>query len=264
MNEDPVLLRTDDDGIALLGINRPARLNALNHEVIDRLMAAFDEIAVDPAIGAVILTGQGDHAFSAGADIHGLARSLDQGIATVMRDFVQRGQRFTARIEAYPKPVIAAVNGLAYGGGCEVVEAASLAIASDRARFAKPEIDLGFPPPFGGSQRLPRLIGRKRALAMILTGDSISAAAARDIGLINDVVPHDRLLDEARALARRIMDKGPRPVAAALAAVTRGLNVAIGEGLAIEAGQFEALAATPDIAAGVRRFLDRRARPAGW
>ncbi len=264
MTETPVLLRADEDGIALLTVNRPARLNALNHEVIDRLMAAFDDIAVDPAIGAVILTGQGDHAFSAGADIHGLGHSLDQGIATVMRDFVQRGQRFTARIEAYPKPIIAAVNGLAYGGGCEVVEAASLAIASDRARFAKPEIDLGFPPPFGGSQRLPRLIGRKRALAMILTGDSISAAAARDIGLINEVVPHDRLLDEARALARRIIAKGARPVAASLAAVTRGLNVAIGEGLAIEAGQFEALAATPDIANGVRRFLDRRAKPAGW
>jgi len=263
MTDNPIL-RADAEGIALLTINRPGRLNAMNHAVIDALMAAFDDIAVDPAIGAVILTGQGDHAFSAGADIHGLADSLAQGIPTVMRDFVQRGQRFTARIEAFPKPVIAAVNGLAYGGGCEVVEAAALAIASDRARFAKPEIDLGFPPPFGGSQRLPRLIGRKRALAMILTGDSISAAAARDIGLINDVVPHDRLLDAACALARRIIAKGARPVAASLAAVTRGLNVAIGEGLAIEAGQFEALAATPDIAAGVGRFQERRAKPAGW
>jgi enoyl-CoA hydratase/carnithine racemase len=263
MTETPIL-RADHDGIALLTINRPARLNALNHAVIDGLMAAFDDIAVDDDIGAVILTGQGDHAFSAGADIYGLADSLAQGTATTMRDFVQRGQRFTARIEAFPKPIIVAVNGLAYGGGCEVVEAASLAIASDRARFAKPEIDLGFPPPFGGSQRLPRLIGRKRALAMILTGDSISAAAARDIGLINEVVPHDLLLDEARALARRIIAKGARPVAASLAAVTRGLNVAIGEGLAIEAGHFEALAATPGIAAGVRRFLDRRAKPAGW
>lgn len=263
MNDFPIL-RDDLDGIALLTINRPARLNALDHAVIDGLMAAFDDIAVDDGIAAVILTGRGDYAFSAGADIHGLADSLGRGIATTMRDFVQRGQRFTARIEAYPKPIIVAVNGLAYGGGCEVVEAAALAIASDRARFAKPEIDLGFPPPFGGSQRLPRLIGRKRALAMILTGDSISAATARDIGLVNDVVPHDRLLGEARALARRIMAKGARPVAASLAAVNRGLNVAISEGLAIEAGQFEALAATPDIAAGVRRFLDRRAKPAGW
>lgn len=263
MNDTPIL-RADHDGIALLTINRPARLNALDHAAIDALMTAFDDIAVDGGIGAVILTGQGDYAFSAGADIHGLAASLTQGIAVTMRDFVQRGQRFTARIEAYPKPVIAAVNGLAYGGGCEVVEAASLAVASDRARFAKPEIDLGFPPPFGGSQRLPRLIGRKRALGMILTGDSISAAVARDIGLINAVVPHDRLLDEARALARRIVAKGARPVAGALAAVTRGLNMSIGEGLAVEAGQFEALAATPDIERGVRRFLDRRARPAGW
>lgn len=263
MNDTPIL-RDDHDGIALLTINRPARLNALNHAVIDALMAALDDIAVDDRLGAVVLTGSGDYAFSAGADIYGLADSLDQGIATTMRDFVQRGQRFTARIEAYAKPIIVAVNGLAYGGGCEVVEAAGLAIASDRARFAKPEIDLGFPPPFGGSQRLARLIGRKRALAMILTGDAISAAAARDIGLINDVVPHDRLLDEAHTLARRIVAKGARPVAASLAAVTRGLNVAIGEGLAIEAGQFEALAATPDIAAGVHRFLDRRAKPAGW
>ena len=251
------LLREDENGISLLTINRPYRLNALDYGTIDNLLAAFDDIAVNPAIRVVILTGAGERAFSAGADIFGLASSLSKGVDVAMREFVERGQRLTTRIETLYKPVIVAVNGLAYGAGCEVAEAAPLTIASEHARFAKPEINLGFPPPFGGTQRLPRLVGRKRALEMILTGEPISAKRAAEIGLVNRVVPHDRLIAEAMRLAQSIMDKSPRGVAVSLAAVTRGLNVSVTEGLAIEAKQFATMAGTEDVSDGIRRFTER-------
>ena len=254
------VMREDTEAISVLTLNRPYCLNALDYGMIDKLLADLDDIAANRTIRVVILTGAGDRAFSAGADIFGLASSLAKGADVVLREFVERGQRLTARIESFPKPVIVAVNGLAYGAGCEVAEAAPLTIASEHARFAKPEIDLGFPPPFGGTQRLPRLVGRKRALAMILTGEPISAEAAVGMGLINQVVPHDRLMPEAMRMAQAIVNKSPRAVAASLAAVTRGLNASIAEGLAIEATQFATMAATSDVADGVRRFTTRHAR----
>lgn len=243
---------------ALLTLNRPEKLNALNYELIDRLMALLDEIERDDAIRAVVLTGAGERAFSAGADIAGFAPSVRQGQEVALRDFVRRGQRMTARVETFPKPVIVAVNGLAHGGGSEITEAAPLALASDRAEFCKAEIALGFAPPFGGSQRLPRLIGRKRALRMILTGEPITAFEARDFGLVNDVVSHDRLLDEAFALADRIAEMSPLAVAACLGSVTRGINVPIDEGLAIEAGYFARMVPTRDIEEGISAFLEKR------
>ncbi len=176
-----------------------------------------------------------------------------------MREFVLRGQRLTCRIENFPKPIIVAVNGLAHGAGCEITEAAPLAIASDRAEFCKAEINLGFAPPFGGSQRLPRLVGRKRALRMILTAEPIGAIAARDFGLVNAVVPHARLLDEACALAGRIAEKSPLAVAACLGSVTRGINVSIDEGLAIEANYFARMVGTRDIEEGISAWLEKRA-----
>lgn len=251
------LLREDRSGISILTINRPERLNALDYDVIDALLVTLDEMATSPATRAVILTGAGDRAFSAGADIFGLASSVAEGTEAAIRDFLERGQRLTARIEAFQKPVIVAVNGLAYGGGCEITEAAPLAIASDRATFAKPEIRLGFPPPFGGTQRLPRHIGRKRAIEMILTGEPISAEMACRIGLVNRVVRHEVLLTEAEALARSIIGSPPETVAACLTAVTRGLNVAIAEGLAIEAMQFRAMLGTDAVTNGTRSFLER-------
>jgi enoyl-CoA hydratase/carnithine racemase len=254
----PTLLRNDADSISLLTLNRPEKLNALDYATIDALQQEFDRIERDGAIGAVILTGAGDRAFSAGADIAGFAASVRDGADAALRDFVRRGQRLTSRVETFPKPVIVAVNGLAFGGGCEITEAAPLAIASERALFAKPEIDLGFPPPFGGTQRLPRLVGRKRALEMILTADPITAQDACAFGLINRVVPHESLIDEARKLAARILGKSPLAVAASLASVTRGLNVAIDEGLAIEASQFARMVPTADIAEGISAFLERR------
>ncbi len=208
---------------------------------------------------AVILTGAGDRAFSAGADIAEFAGSIEAGLEPALRDFVRRGQGLTRRIENLSKPVIVAVNGIAFGGGCEITEAAPLALASERAQFAKPEIRLGFPPPFGGTQRLPRLVGRKRALGMILTAEPIGAREAQRIGLVNAVVEEERLLSEARALAMQIARHSPAAVAACLRSVTRGLNVSMDEGLAIEATQFGAMVPTSDIREGIRAFLARRA-----
>lgn len=252
------VLYTIHDRIGLLTLNRPSKLNALNYEMIDCLMELFRTIETDNGVRAVILTGAGDRAFSSGADITEFALSVRQGQEVALREFVRRGQRMTACIETFPKPVIVAVNGLAHGGGSEIVEAAPLAIASDRAEFCKAEISLGFAPPFGGSQRLPRLIGRKRALHMILTGAPIDAAEAREIGLINEVIPHERLLDEAFALATKIARKSALAVSACLGSVTRGINVPIDEGLAIEASYFARMVPTHDIQEGIAAFLEKR------
>ncbi len=246
------------DRIALVTLNRPDKLNALNFALIDRLMATLDEIEADDAVRVLILTGAGDRAFSAGADIAEFAASVRNGQQAALRDFVRRGQRMTARIESFPKPIIVAVNGLAYGGGSEITEAAPLALASDRASFCKAEISLGFAPPFGGSQRLPRLIGRKRALAMILGGEPIDAPTARAFGLVNDVVPHDRLLDEAFQWAGKLAEKSPLALAACLGSVTRGINVPIDEGLAIEASYFARMVPTRDIEEGITAWLEQR------
>ncbi|SDO84646.1 crotonase/enoyl-CoA hydratase family protein [Afipia sp. GAS231] len=254
---DTVLLETKD-GIALITLNRPDKLNALSYELIDRLMAVLDQIEVDASAGVVVLTGAGERAFSAGADIHEFSGSVSRGPNTAARDFVRRGQAMTARLEAFRKPVIAAVNGLAFGGGCEITEAVHLAIASDRASFAKPEINLGMPPTFGGTQRLPRLAGRKRALEMLLTGDPFSAARALEIGLVNKVVPHDELLPATRELAGRIMRHSPLAAASIITAVTRGLNMAIGEGLQVESEQFAAMAPTSDLVEGLAAWRERR------
>jgi enoyl-CoA hydratase len=251
------LLQETGDGVAVLTLHRPEKLNALDYALIDALEAALDELELDPSVHAVILTGAGDRAFSAGADIAEFAGSVEAGAERALRDFVLRGQRLTRHIESYTKPLIAAVNGIAFGAGCEISEAAPLAIASERARFAKPEIRLGFPPPFGGTQRLPRLIGRKRALQMILTAEPIDAHQAASMGLVNRVVAHEALLDEARSLAARIARHSPAAVAACLRSVTRGLNVPIDEGLAIEATQFAGMVPTPDIRRGIQAFLSR-------
>jgi enoyl-CoA hydratase len=254
---DTVLLEIND-GIALITLNRPDKLNALNYELIDRLMAVLDRIEVESSARVVVLTGAGDRAFSAGADIHEFSGSVRQGANTAVRDFVRRGQAMTARLEAFRKPVIAAVNGLAFGGGCEITEAVHLAIASDRASFAKPEINLGMPPTFGGTQRLPRLAGRKRALELLLTGDPCPPARALEIGLVNSVVPHDELLQAARDLACRIMRHSPLAVGGIITAVTRGLNMSIGEGLQVESEQFAAMVPTSDLAEGLAAWAERR------
>ena len=251
------VLHKQDDGIAVLTLNRPDKLNALDYASIDLLMDLLDEIEDSPAVRAVILTGAG-RAFCAGGDIAEFSQSIRRGVEPALKDFVRRGQGLTARLESYPKPIIAAVNGLAFGAGCEMAEAVALAIASETARFAKPEIKLGLPPTFGGTQRLPRLVGRKRALKMILTGDAISATEASAIGLINGVVAPDRLLAAAKDLASRVIQWSPVAVTACLRSVTRGLNVAIDEGLAIEASQFAVTVPTHDIREGMDAFIEKR------
>ena len=254
---DPVLVEHRGNA-ALITLNRPDKLNALDYALIDRLLAVLDSAEGDDEVRAIVLTGAGERAFCAGADIACFAPSVRRGATVAVREFVRRGQRLTSRIESFPKPVIVAVNGLAHGAGCEITEAAPLAIASDRAEFCKAEINLGFAPPFGGTQRLPRLIGRKRALRMILTAEPLPAAEAHRIGLVNDLVAHEDLLAAAFALAHTIAAKSPLAVAACLGSVTRGLNVAIDEGLAIEASWFARMAGTRDIEEGISAWLARR------
>lgn len=263
------------DRVAVLTLNRPEKLNALNYALIDRLLAMLDAVETDDAIGAVILTGAGERAFSAGGDIHEFSGSVALGADVAFRDFVMRGQRLTARLEAFRKPVIAAVNGLAFGGGCEITEAVPLAIASERALFAKPEIRLAMPPTFGGTQRLPRLAGRKRALELLLTGETFSPQRALELGLINQVVPHAELMSAALDLAHRIVRHSPAAVASILTAVARGLNQSIAEGLLVEAEQFARMAPTADLREGLDAWIGRRtpshdgswahvARPRAW
>ena len=243
---------------AILTLNRPEKLNALNYALVDRLVQLLNTIESDPAIRAVILTGAGERAFSAGADITEFSESVRQGPDAAAQAFVRRGQAMTARIEAFPKPVIVAVNGIAFGGGCEITEAAHLAVASDQASFAKPEINIGIPPTFGGTQRLPRLAGRKRALELLLTGDPFSPQRAYELGLVNRVVPHDELLPSALEMAGRILRHSPLAAARILTAVTRGLNATISEGLQIESEQFARMVPTYDIREALDAWMARR------
>lgn len=245
-------------GIATLTLNRPEKLNAVNYMMADALLERLDAIEVDKGVQAVIITGAGERAFSAGADIREFSGSVAKGSEAAVRDFVRRGQTMTARLEAFGKPIIAAVNGIAYGGGCEITEAVHLAIASERARFGKPEINLGMPPTFGGTQRLPRLAGRKRALELLLTGDPFSPARALELGLVNAVVPHEALMTTARDLAGRIMRHSPVAAASIITAVTRGVNQSIDEGLQVEREQFAKVVPTHDLREGLDAWMARR------
>ncbi|WP_375596270.1 crotonase/enoyl-CoA hydratase family protein [Algihabitans albus] len=243
---------------ALLTLNRPEKLNALDYATNDRLLELLDGIEEDPTVRAVVLTGAGDRAFSAGGDIHEFTESVKAGVDVAVRDFCKRGQTMTARLEFFPKPIIAAVNGIAFGGGCEITEAVHLAVASEEALFAKPEIKIGIPPTFGGTQRLPRLAGRKRALELLLTGETFSPQRAYEMGLVNRVVAHDRLLSSAFELAERIVRHSPLAASRIIAAVTRGINTTIEEGLLIEQEQFARMAATSDVHEGLEAWIARR------
>lgn len=243
---------------ALLTFNRPDKLNALNYATNDLLLELLDRLEEDQAIRSVILTGSGDRAFSAGGDIHEFSESIKSGIDEAVRDFCKRGQTMTSRLENFPKPIIAAVNGIAFGGGCEITEAVHLAIASEKAIFAKPEINIGIPPTFGGTQRLPRLAGRKRALELLLTGDSFTPQRAHELGLINKIVAHEDLLPAAFAMADRITRHSSLAAARIIASVTRGLNATIDEGLLIEREQFARMCATQDAREGLDAWIARR------
>ncbi|MGH7608269.1 MAG: enoyl-CoA hydratase-related protein [Gemmatimonadales bacterium] len=242
------------DGIAVITINRPDKLNALNDQVIAELAAAAERVATEPAIRGAILTGAGPKAFVAGADIGELARQGPfDGKARA-----QRGQAVLRRLETCGKPVIAAVNGFALGGGCELAMACHLRIASENAKFGQPEVKLGIAPGYGGTQRLPRLVGKGVALQLILTGEMIDAQEAYRIGLVNRVVAADALLAEAQQMMRAILAMGPLAVRLAMEAVDQGLEMSLDEGLLLEANHFGLLAATQDMKEGLTAFLEKR------
>lgn len=243
------------DAIATITVNRPDKLNALNDATITELGEAIDETATRDDVRGVIVTGAGNKAFVAGADI---AELSTQGPLDGKRR-AQRGQEIFSRFERSRKPVIAAVNGYALGGGCELALACHIRIASDSARFGLPEVKLGIAPGYGGTQRLPRLVGKGRALEMILTGEMIDAQEAHRIGLVNTVVPAAELLGAAETMLGKILAQGPIAVGLAIEAVNRGLDTTIEEGLVLEANHFGLLASTEDMREGMRAFLEKRA-----
>ncbi|HEV8304233.1 MAG TPA: enoyl-CoA hydratase-related protein [Gemmatimonadales bacterium] len=242
------------DGVAFVTINRPDKLNALNDQVMSELADAAERIAAEPEIRGAILTGAGPKAFVAGADIGDLAKQGPfDGKARALR-----GQAVLRRLETCGKPVIAAVNGFALGGGCELAMACHLRVASETARFGQPEVKLGIAPGYGGTQRLPRLVGKGVALELILTGETIDAREAYRIGLVNRVVPAPELLAESEKLLRGILAMGPLAVRLAMEAVDRGLEMTLDEGLLLEANHFGLLAATQDTKEGLTAFLEKR------
>src|SRR5213593_4298174 len=242
------------DGIAFVTVNRPDKLNALNDQVMLELGDAAERIATESAIKGAILTGAGPKAFVAGADIGDLAKQGPfDGKARA-----QRGQAVLRRLETCGKPVIAAVNGFALGGGCELAMACHLRIASETAKFGQPEVKLGIAPGYGATQRLPRIVGKGNALRLILTGEMIDAAEAHRIGLVNQVVPAGELLAKAEQTLRGILTMGPLAVRLAIEAVDQGLEMTLDEGLLLEANHFGLLAATEDMKEGLTAFLEKR------
>jgi enoyl-CoA hydratase len=248
----PVLQRDDRGDVAILTLNRPAKLNALSNDLLAAIMRVLDDIEIDPAVRVIVFTGAG-RAFSAGADIAGFQRYLEAGPADAVVHFMRPGHQMTRRVESFAKPIIAAVNGLAFGGGCELVESTHIALAADTATFSKAEINIG------GTQRLPRNICRKSAIELILTGRIFDATEAARLGLINRVVPSTNLLDEALALANLLASKPSLALAAALGAIHRGMDVAIDDGLAVEEAAFARIVSTRDAREGVAAFLGKRA-----
>jgi enoyl-CoA hydratase/carnithine racemase len=241
--------------IAYVTVNRPKVLNALNAPTWQDLRTAFEDAQNDPAVCGVILTGAGDKAFIAGADISGLA----QATAIDAERSSRFGQRVLNLIENLGKPVIAAINGFALGGGCETAMACTIRIAVEHARFGQPEVKLGLLPGGGGTQRLPRLIGKGRALQLILSGGMISAQEAYRIGLVNEIVPASGLIPRAEAVLNEIAANAPIAVKFALDAVNKGMETSQDEGLALEASYFGLCAGTEDKKQGTSAFLEKRA-----
>lgn len=250
---DNVLVR-NDGGVATLTVNRPDKLNALNGDTIVELSAAVVELDADDGVGVVIVTGAGDKAFVAGADIGMLA---DQGVLDGRRNAAQ-GQALTLRIERSRKPFLAAINGFALGGGLELALACDMRFAAQTARLGLPEVGLGIIPGYGGTQRLPRLIGMGPALELILTGDHVTADEALRVGLVNKVFAKEALMAEVTAIAKKILSRGAHAVALAKEAARRGYAGTMEEGLAIEADLFGVISSTSEMREGLRAFLEKR------
>jgi enoyl-CoA hydratase len=248
-----VLLETSER-IAWVTLNRPDKLNALNNGLLKELDQVVASLEEDPEVGVIVVTGSGEKAFVAGADISEL-KDLDTASARIQ---ALKGQEVFNRIERLPKPVIAAVNGFALGGGCELALSCHIRIASENARFGLPEVSLGIIPGYGGTQRLPRLVGKGVALDMILSGEMTGAAEALRMGLVSRVVPQADLKATAEKLAKTILSRGPLALRSALTAVHEGIEMPQGKGLEFEASLFGLLAASADMKEGMGAFLEKR------
>jgi enoyl-CoA hydratase len=248
------LLIERDGAVAILTINRPKVLNALNTQTLDELRRAMLELKHDEAIRAVILTGSGDKSFVAGADINELAVQSPTG----GREHAVTGQHVLDVIEQMGKPVIAAINGYALGGGCELAMACTIRIAADTAKLGQPEINLGIIPGYAGTQRLARIVGKGRALELLLSGDQVTAAEALRIGLVNRVVPAAELMAEAKKLAASLASKAPVAVRYILEAVNKGLEMPFAQAQIFEATLFGLVASTDDMREGTAAFLEKR------
>ena len=248
------LLFERDGGVAVVTINRPKVLNALNSATLDELRRVLLAIRRDEAVRCVVITGAGEKSFVAGADINELA------VQTPVsgRDHARTGQHVLDLIENLGKPVIAAINGFALGGGCELAMACTIRIAADTARLGQPEINLGIIPGYAGTQRLARLIGRGRALDMLLTGEHVNAAEAFRLGLVNRVVPAVQLMDDARKLAASLAAKAPIAMRFIIDAVNKGLDMPLAEAQNYEATLFGLVASTEDMREGTKAFLEKR------
>jgi enoyl-CoA hydratase len=252
------LLIERDGAVAIVTLNRPKVLNALNSQTLTELASALAAFSTDAGVRAIVLTGAGEKAFVAGADINELAvLSPVEG-----KEHARRGQKIFDSIEQLGKPVIAAINGFALGGGCELAMACTIRLAADTAKFGQPEINLGLIPGYAGSQRLPRLVGKGVALEILLTGDMIGAQRAYEIGLVNRVVPAAELLAEARKLAHALAAKAPIAVRYILDAVHQGLDAPFAQGEYLETSLFGTIASSADMREGTKAFLEKR--KAAW
>jgi len=248
------LLVDVSDRIATITINRPKSLNALNRATMQELSDALEEIAGGKEIGVVLLTGAGEKAFVAGADVS----EMREFTPLEVLEFSRFGHGILGNIERLPQPVIGVINGFALGGGCELAMACDILVASDNAKFGQPEVNLGIIPGWGGTQRLPRLVGRNIAKEIVLTGEMFSAQRAYEIGLVNRVVAQADLMETAREIARKILEKGPVAVSIAKSVMNSGIDLDLDSACAIEANAFAIMFSTGDGAEGMTAFLERR------
>ncbi len=248
-----------EDRIATLTIDHPPA-NAFNNQTIEDLGSAFDEVVADPQVRTIVITGAGQFAFVAGADINEIKQQIDDSRAgkPVNKELILKGQALFNRIEKCDKPVIAAINAVCLGGGMELAMACHMRVASDTARFGQPEVSLGLLPAWGGTARLPRIVGKGKAIELIVTGDMIPATEAARLGIVNKVVPAGQVLKTAQDLAKKINSKSGMATAAILEAITHGMESTLDEALAMEADKFVHLCATEDGYEGVSAFLQKR------
>ncbi|MGD2188124.1 MAG: enoyl-CoA hydratase-related protein [Desulfobacterales bacterium] len=253
MAYENIIYQTDEQ-IATITFNRPKALNALNAALLDEFSQALDEVAADKNIGVLVLTGAGDKSFVAGADINELATYTP----LTAKNFSSNGHNLIVKLQELPIVVIAAVNGFALGGGTEIAIACDFIYASENAKFGQPEINLGLIPGFGGTQRLPRLVGMNMAKELIFTGKMISAAEAEKIGLVNKVTPHDQLMEEVMKTAKEMAFKGKTSLRAAKQAINHGMNTDLATGIHIEVDGFALCYGSSDAKEGTSAFLEKR------